>query len=76
MRRCRRHFSAHVPRITPRSTSFSQWYTDALSAADLVDAATPVRGCAILRPRGFALWEAIRGDLDARIRSAGVSNVY
>jgi len=42
----------------------------------LVDAATPVRGCAILRPRGFALWEAIRGDLDARIRSAGVSNVY
>jgi prolyl-tRNA synthetase len=77
MRAChRRFFSAHAPRVTPRSVSFSQWYLDALDAADLVDSATPVRGCAILRPRGFALWESIRADLDSRIRAAGASNVY
>ena len=51
------------------------WYAAALAAGDLTDARTPVRGCAILKPRGYALWEHIRADLDARIRGLGAQNV-
>lgn len=65
-----------VNRVTPRATSFSRWYADVISAADLVDAETPVKGCAILRPRGFALWAGIQRDLDARINSLGAQGVY
>ena len=47
----------------------------AVLAGDLIDAQTPVRGCAILKPRGYALWDGIRRDLDARIGQLGVQNV-
>jgi prolyl-tRNA synthetase len=63
-------------RITPRVISFSRWYADVISAADLVDAETPVKGCTILRPRGFALWSGIQRDLDARIIRTGAQGVY
>ena len=62
--------------ITPRLISFSRWYADVISAADLVDSETPVKGCTILRPRGFALWSGIQRDLDARIVRAGAQGVY
>ena len=55
--------------ITPRATNASLWYADVLSASALVDASTPVRGCAILRPRAVALWDEIRLALDVRIKN-------
>ena len=63
-------------RVTPRAVSFSRWYADVISAADLVDDETPVKGCSILRPRGFALWARIQKDLDARITLSGAQGVY
>src|SRR5919198_1075976 len=49
--------------ITPRAVDYAQWYQDALAAADLVDQA-PVRGCWILRPNGYLIWELCQRDLD------------
>lgn len=70
--------SAHASPITPRAVSFSKWYQSVLTCGDVIDppAHTPVRGCVIYRPHGFALWEHIRNDLDARIRATGAVNVY
>ena len=46
-------------RITPRATNFSQWYQDIIAAGDLIDSA-PVKGCVILKPGGFGIWEEIQ----------------
>jgi prolyl-tRNA synthetase len=68
--------SASAVAITPRAADYSAWYSDVIAAADLVDA-SPVKGCAILKPAGFAIWEAIRRDLDARLtRATGMQNAY
>ncbi len=61
--------------ITPRGTNFSQWYQDVINAADLTDN-SPVKGCAILKPNGYAVWEAVQRELDARIRATGAVNAY
>ena len=61
--------------ITPRVVDFSAWYADVVAAADLSDA-SPVRGCSILKPNGYAIWESIQRNLDARIRATGVRNAY
>jgi len=61
--------------VTTRAASFSQWYADVIAAADLVDN-SPVRGCAILKPRGYAIWDAIRRELDHDIAATGHSNAY
>eukprot|EP00931_Biecheleriopsis_adriatica_P114578 TRINITY_DN9046_c0_g1_i1.p1 TRINITY_DN9046_c0_g1~~TRINITY_DN9046_c0_g1_i1.p1 ORF type:complete len:581 (+),score=123.46 TRINITY_DN9046_c0_g1_i1:36-1778(+) len=61
--------------ITPRSEDYSQWYLDVIAASDLVDDA-PVRGCKILRPNGFAVWEGIQRLLDPKIKAMGVQNAY
>jgi len=61
--------------ITPRSDDWSTWYLDLVDAADLVENA-PVRGCKILKPDGFALWELIQSLLDPKIKSMGVKNAY
>ena len=71
----RRSTRAHST-ITPRGVDFSRWYGDVLAAADWVDAATPVRGCAILKPGGYAVWEAVQAALDARLKARGVRNAY
>jgi prolyl-tRNA synthetase len=62
-------------KIAKRSDDYSQWYLDVIAAADLVDDA-PVRGCKILRPAGFAIWESIQGLLDPKLKSVGVQNAY
>lgn len=62
-------------KITPRSEDWSAWYLDVISASDLVDDA-PVRGCKVLRPGGFAIWEGIQRLLDPKIKSLGVQNAY
>jgi prolyl-tRNA synthetase len=61
--------------VTARAHDYSQWYADVIAGGDLVDS-SPVKGCLILKPRGFAIWERIQGELDARIRAAGAVNAY
>ncbi|MCR4404552.1 MAG: proline--tRNA ligase [Candidatus Acetothermia bacterium] len=61
--------------ITPRSEDFSQWYNDLVRRAELADYA-PVRGCMVIRPYGYALWEQIQQGLDRRFRETGHRNAY
>lgn len=62
-------------RITPRSEDWAAWYRDVVGSADLVDEA-PVRGCKVMKPRGFAVWEAIQRILDPMLKAMGVQNAY
>lgn len=62
-------------KITSRSEDYSQWYLDVIAAADLAENA-PVRGCMIIKPYGYALWEKIHDILDARFKEIGVKNAY
>lgn len=62
-------------RITPRAEDYSQWYLDVIAAADLAEH-SPVKGCMVIKPHGYAIWEMIQKDLDARFKAAGVENAY
>ncbi|MGH8104133.1 MAG: proline--tRNA ligase [bacterium] len=64
-----------MKRITPRSQDVTQWYTDMVLNAELADYA-PVRGCMVIRPYGYAIWENIQRILDARIKALGHVNAY
>ena len=64
-----------VEHITPRDVDFSQWYTDVILKSQLVDYA-PVRGCMIMRPYGYAIWERIREEMDKRFKETGHENGY
>src|SRR5687767_5124628 len=61
--------------IKPRSEDYAQWYLDVIKAAQLADYA-PVKGCMVVRPEGFAIWEAIQRDLDRRFKETGHVNAY
>jgi prolyl-tRNA synthetase len=61
--------------ITPRNEDFSQWYLDVVLKAEMADYG-PVKGCMIIRPYGFAVWEAMQADLDRRIKETGHVNAY
>lgn len=63
-----------VQHITPRSEDFSQWYTDVVKLADLMDY-TPVRGCMAIKPYGYGIWELIQQQLDAEFKRTGHQNV-
>ncbi len=62
-------------KVTPRSEDYSRWYTDVVQMAELADYA-PVRGCMVIRPYGYALWENIQGGLDRRFKATGHQNAY
>jgi prolyl-tRNA synthetase len=62
-------------KITPRSQDFSQWYQDIVLQARLADY-SPVKGCMVIRPNGYSIWEAIQRELDRRIKETGVRNAY
>jgi prolyl-tRNA synthetase len=64
-----------MTRLTDQKTDFPQWYLDVIAEAQLSDYAD-VKGCIIFRPYGYALWEAMQRDLDARIKRLGVENAY
>jgi prolyl-tRNA synthetase len=64
-----------VEAITSMDEDFAQWYTDIVKKADLVDYSS-VRGCMIIRPYGYAIWENIQKILDARFKETGHENVY
>src|SRR5579862_709823 len=61
--------------IKPRSDDYAQWYLDVIKAAQLADY-SPVKGCMVIRPEGFAVWEAIQRDLDRRFKETGHVNAY
>ncbi len=61
--------------IKKRSDDYSQWYLDVIKAAKLADYA-PVRGCMVIRPEGYAIWEAIQRQMDARFKATGHVNAY
>jgi prolyl-tRNA synthetase len=64
-----------VERITPASEDFSKWYTDIVQAAELADYA-PVRGCMVIKPYGYELWENVQQGLDRRFKATGHKNAY
>lgn len=61
--------------LTPRSVSQSDWYTEVITRAKLADY-SPVRGCMVIRPYGYAIWERIQQEMDKRIKAMGVQNAY
>ena len=64
-----------VESITDMEVDFPQWYTDVVIKADLVDYSS-VRGCMIIRPYGYAIWELIQKQVDKRFKETGHENVY
>ncbi len=64
-----------VEAITDMEQDFPQWYTDVVKKADLTDYSS-VKGCMILRPYGFGIWELIQKELDRRFKETGHENVY
>ena len=64
-----------VEAITSMDVDFAQWYTDVVKKADLVDYSS-VKGCMIIRPYGYAIWENIQSILDTRFKELGHENVY
>jgi prolyl-tRNA synthetase len=61
--------------LTPRAEDFPRWYQDLIAKAELADNG-PVRGTMVIRPTGYALWERIVAEMDARIKQAGAENAY
>ena len=61
--------------LTPRKNDYSRWYNDLVIQADLADN-SGVRGCMIIKPYGFAIWEKIQAELDHRFKETGHVNAY
>ncbi|MBM3781233.1 MAG: proline--tRNA ligase [Acidobacteria bacterium] len=66
---------AFVKEITPQSEDFSRWYLDVVRKAELADY-SPVKGCMVIRPYGYAIWEQIQRQLDDRFKATGHVNAY
>lgn len=64
-----------VEQITSMDTDFAQWYTDVVKKAELVDY-SGVKGCMVIRPYGYAIWENIQHIMDAQFKRLGHENVY
>src|SRR3989338_1112668 len=62
-------------KITSRDEDFSEWYQDVIAAGELAEYA-PVKGCMIIRPNGYAIWENIQKILDQKFKDTGVENAY
>ena len=59
--------------ITPRKEDYSKWYLDVIAAGQLADYA-PVKGCMVIRPTGYAIWEAMQSRLDRMFKETGHVN--
>jgi prolyl-tRNA synthetase len=62
-------------KVTPRREDYSRWYTDVVQMADLADYA-PIKGCMVIKPHGYELWENIKAGLDRRFKATGHVNAY
>ena len=61
---------ARQPVLTPRAQDFPRWYQEVLAKAELAENG-PVRGSQVIRPYGYAIWERMQAEMDARIKAAG-----
>ena len=61
--------------ITKRSVDYSQWYLDVVLKGELADYA-PVKGCMVIKPNGYAVWENIQRNLDRMFKETGHVNAY
>jgi prolyl-tRNA synthetase len=66
---------ADIKAITPRATDFSAWYNEVIMRAELADY-SPVRGCMVIRPNGYAIWEGMQRALDDMFKATGHQNAY
>ena len=64
-----------VEAITAQEVDFAQWYTDVVKKAELADY-SGVKGCMVIRPYGYAIWENIQKEMDKRFKAQGVENAY
>ncbi|HWB95252.1 MAG TPA: hypothetical protein VG672_01080, partial [Bryobacteraceae bacterium] len=71
----KRFFMAESP-ITPRSRDFAAWYQDVVLQGDMAEPAEIVKGCMVIKPNGYAVWEVLQRELDARFKALGHQNVY
>ena len=62
-------------KITPRNKDYSQWYNDIVQHAELAES-SGVRGCMVIKPYGFAIWEKMQQALDVMFKETGHSNAY
>ena len=61
--------------LTKKAENYSQWYNDLVIKADLAEQ-SPVRGCMVIKPYGFAIWEKMKEQLDRMFKATGVQNAY
>ena len=66
---------ANFQKLTPRSEDYSKWYNELVVKADLAEQSA-VRGCMVIKPYGYAIWETIQAELDRRFKEKGVRNAY
>ena len=64
-----------VEAITSMDVDFAQWYTDVVKKAELIEYSS-VKGCMVIKPAGYAIWEKIQAEVDRRFKATGVENVY
>ncbi len=62
--------------ITPRGKDFAAWYQDVVLQGDMAEPAEIVKGCMVIKPNGYAVWELLQKELDTRFKDLGHSNVY
>ncbi len=62
--------------ITPRSQDFAAWYQDVVLHGDMAEPAEIVKGCMVIKPNGYAVWEVLQRELDDRFKATGHQNVY
>jgi prolyl-tRNA synthetase len=61
--------------VTPRAQDYAQWYLDVIKRGDLAEH-SPVRGCMVIKPHGYAIWEKMQRELDDRFKATGHVNAY
>src|ERR1700729_2980360 len=62
--------------ITARSQDFAAWYQDVVLQGDMAEPAEVVKGCMVIKPNGYAVWERLQRELDDRIKATGHQNIY
>ena len=67
--------AVELKELTKRSENYSQWYNDLVVKADLAEQ-SPVRGCMVIKPYGYAIWEKMQHQLDSMFKETGVQNAY
>jgi len=68
--------TAQSKNITPRARDFAAWYQDVVLQGDMAEPAEVVKGCMVIKPNGYAVWERLQSELDRRFKATGHKNVY